>query len=109
ESGLQYKIIEEGEGEKPVVGDTVRVQYRGKLVSGLAFHNSYSGNRSNEFIVDERFILSGFKEGLLLMPVGSRYELVLPSELAYGENEVPSFYIHSGATIILDVRLLEIL
>lgn len=104
ESGLQYKVITAGEGEKPAADATVTVNYRGTLIDGTEFDSSYSRNQPATFPV--RGVIPGWTEALQLMPEGSKYELYIPSELAYGANGSPP-QIGPGATLIFEVELLK--
>jgi FKBP-type peptidyl-prolyl cis-trans isomerase len=83
-SGLQYKIIKAGEGKKPAANDVVNVQYRGTFIDGKEFDNSYKQSASVTFPV--KSVIQGWTEALQLMPVGSRWQLFVPSDLAYGER-----------------------
>jgi len=81
-SGLQYKVVKAGEGPKPALTDMVEVNYRGALLNGTEFDSSYKRGKPAVFPV--RQVIKGWQEALQLMPVGSTWELVIPSELAYG-------------------------
>lgn len=81
-SGLQYKVVTEGKGPKPKAEDTVEVNYRGTLVDGTEFDSSYKRGQSATFPVSG--VIPGWTEALQLMPVGSKFELAIPSDLAYG-------------------------
>ena len=83
-SGLQYKIIKEGTGPKPTASDTVVTNYRGTLIDGTEFDSSYKRGEPATFPVGQ--VIKGWTEALQLMPVGSKWELFVPSELAYGER-----------------------
>lgn len=83
-SGLQYKILEKGIGEKPVENSKVRVHYRGTLLNGEEFDSSYKRGEPATFAVTG--VIKGWTEALLLMPVGSKWELYVPSNLAYGNS-----------------------
>jgi len=83
-SGLQYQIMTEGKGPKPGSNDTVRVHYRGTLIDGKEFDSSYKRGEPSEFPVTG--VIKGWTEALLMMPVGSKWQLVIPSDLAYGER-----------------------
>ena len=104
-SGLQYKILKEGEGKKPVSTDKVKVHYTGKLIDGNVFDSSVQRGEPAEFGVTQ--VIPGWVEGLQLMKVGSKYEFVIPSELAYGErgagNAIPPC-----AVLVFEVELLDI-
>lgn len=83
-SGLQYEVLEAGDGEKPDAGSTVRTHYRGSLIDGTEFDSSYSRNEPTEFPVGG--VIAGWTEALQLMPVGSKWKLYIPYQLAYGAN-----------------------
>jgi FKBP-type peptidyl-prolyl cis-trans isomerase len=83
-SGLQYEVVTEGTGEKPLAESTVRVNYEGKLMDGTIFDSSYARGEPIEFPLDG--VIRGWTEGLQLMSVGSTYIFYIPSNLAYGEN-----------------------
>ncbi len=104
-SGLQYKIIKEGKGDKPTTVDTVKVHYKGTLLDGTEFDSSYKRNQPAEFQVDQ--VIPGWTEALQLMNVGSTYELYLPPELAYGDRGAPPV-IEPGSMLIFEVELLDI-
>jgi FKBP-type peptidyl-prolyl cis-trans isomerase FkpA len=104
-SGLQYKVIEAGSGAKPKATDTVRVHYRGRLVDGKVFDSSYDRGQPISFGLNQ--VIRGWTEGLQLMPVGSKYELYIPSALGYGERGA-SGVIPPNATLIFEVELLGI-
>lgn len=104
-SGLQYKIVTEGDGPKPGPTDTVEVNYRGTLIDGTEFDSSYARNSSASFALNQ--VIPGFTEALQLMPVGSSYRFFIPSGLAYGEAGAGQD-IGPNATLIFDIELLEI-
>ncbi|PVX50998.1 FKBP-type peptidyl-prolyl cis-trans isomerase FkpA/FKBP-type peptidyl-prolyl cis-trans isomerase FklB [Balneicella halophila] len=107
ESGLQYQVIEQGEGKVPQKGDTVKVNYKGTLIDGTVFDTTENEGRAPfEFVVGEGRVIKGWDEALQLMPVGSKWKLFIPSELAYGDREIPK--IKGGSTLVFDVELLEI-
>jgi UDP-GlcNAc:undecaprenyl-phosphate/decaprenyl-phosphate GlcNAc-1-phosphate transferase len=83
-SGLQYKILKEGNGKRPTEADSVEVNYRGTLLDGTEFDNSYTRGQPGTFKVTG--VIPGWKEALKLMAVGSKWQLFIPSELAYGAN-----------------------
>ena len=84
ESGLQYEIIEAGEGGKPAADSTVRVHYHGTLIDGSVFDSSYKRGQPAEFPVNG--VIRGWTEALQLMPVGAKWKLYIPYDLAYGEQ-----------------------
>jgi FKBP-type peptidyl-prolyl cis-trans isomerase len=105
ESGLQYVIIQEGDGEKPTEADTVRVHYEGRLIDGTVFDSSRERGSPIEFPLD--VVISGWAEGLALMNAGSRYQLFIPSELGYGEQGAGDI-VPPNAVLVFDVELLDI-
>lgn len=105
ESGLQYKVIEEGEGESPTAADMVVVHYKGTLLDGTVFDSSYERGEPATFQVGG--VIPGWTEALQLMKVGSKWKLYVPSDLAYGERGAGE-KIGPNATLIFDVELLEI-
>lgn len=104
DSGLQYQVIEMGDGAKPVATDTVTVHYRGTLLDGTEFDSSYSRNQEATFKLNQ--VIPGWTEGLQLMPVGSTFKFFIPANLAYGPNGPPS--IGPNATLIFDVELIGV-
>lgn len=104
-SGLQYKVVSMGDGAKPVASNTVRVHYEGKLINGQVFDSSIARNTPAEFGLMQ--VISGWTEGLQLMPVGSTFEFFIPSELAYGPNGPPS--IGPNQALIFQVQLIDII
>jgi FKBP-type peptidyl-prolyl cis-trans isomerase len=104
-SGLQYKILKAGEGKKPSVDDTVECHYRGTLIDGTEFDSSYKRNQPATFAV--KGVIKGWTEALQLMTVGSKWQLFIPSSLAYGERGTgPN--IGPNATLIFEVELISI-
>ncbi len=103
-SGLQYKIITEGKGEKAKETDTVVTNYRGTTIDGKEFDSSYKRNEPAEFPLAG--VIKGWTEGLQLIPVGTKAQFYIPAELAYGDNAPPE--IGPGQTLIFDVELLSI-
>jgi len=104
-SGLQYKILQEGTGAKPTAADTVTVNYRGTLINGTEFDSSYKRGQPSSFPVGG--IIKGWTEALLLMPVGSKWQLFIPSDLAYGPRQA-SPAIGPNSTLVFEVELLSI-
>jgi FKBP-type peptidyl-prolyl cis-trans isomerase FklB len=104
-SGLQYKILKEGTGPKPTAGDTVVCNYRGTLLNGTEFDSSYKRNEPAKFPVTG--VIKGWTEALQLMPVGSKWQLFIPSELAYGERGAGND-IAPNSTLIFEVELVSI-
>lgn len=104
-SGLQYEIIVEGTGAKPSVSDTVRCHYEGRLIDGNIFDSSYRRGEPIDFPVNG--VIPGWVEALQLMPVGSKWKLYIPSDLAYGEHGAGEA-IAPNMTLIFDVELLDI-
>ncbi|MBZ5567250.1 MAG: FKBP-type peptidyl-prolyl cis-trans isomerase [Acidobacteriia bacterium] len=104
-SGLQYKILKEGTGKKPALDDTVVCQYRGTLVDGTEFDSSYKRGQPATFPV--KGVIKGWTEALQLMPVGSKWQLFIPPELAYGETGAGGT-IGPNATLIFEVELVSI-
>lgn len=104
-SGLQYEIIKQGNGAKPAETDTVRCHYEGRLIEGRVFDSSYKRNQPADFPVNQ--VISGWVEALQLMPVGSKWRLFIPSELAYGVHGAGDV-IGPNEALIFDVELLEI-
>jgi len=105
-SGLQYKVLQKGEGSKPKASDTVRVHYTGTLLDGTEFDSSVKRGEPAEFGVGQ--VIKGWTEALQLMNVGSKYKLYIPSELAYGDRGAGNV-IGPGAMLIFDVELLDII
>lgn len=104
ESGLCYKVITEGKGAIPAKTDKVKVHYRGTLIDGTEFDSSYSRNEPTEFGANQ--VISGWTEALTMMPVGSKWMLYIPQELAYGSRDLGE--IKPFSTLVFEVELLEI-
>jgi FKBP-type peptidyl-prolyl cis-trans isomerase len=104
-SGLQYKIIKEGQGPKPTDTSTVSVHYNGTLLDGTVFDSSIERGQPAEFPLNR--VIKGWTEGIQLMNVGSKYKFWIPSELAYGDNGAGG-KIKPGALLVFDVELLAI-
>jgi FKBP-type peptidyl-prolyl cis-trans isomerase FklB len=103
--GLQYKILKEGNGKKPKADETVTVNYRGTLIDGTEFDSSTKRGEPSTFRVNG--IIKGWTEALQMMPVGSKWQLFIPPELAYGERGAGNL-IPPNATLIFEVELLSI-
>jgi len=106
DSGLQYRIIEEGSGESPTAEDEVEVHYRGTLISGEEFDSSYSRNETATFPLNR--VIPGWTEGLQLMSEGATYEFYVPADLAYGNNPPPGSIIEPGSVLIFEVELIDV-
>ena len=105
-SGLQYKIVNAGSGPKPTAADTVVCNYRGTLIDGTEFDSSYKRGQPATFPVGG--VIKGWTEALQLMPVGSKWQLYIPGDLAYGEQGMPRGGIEPNSTLIFDVELISI-
>jgi len=104
ESGLQYKVIEEGNGKSPKATDVVEVNYEGKLLDGTVFDSSYERGEPIEFPLNQ--VIAGWTEGLQLMKEGGKYEFYIPSDIAYGE--AGNAGIEPNSTLIFTVELLTV-
>ncbi len=104
-SGLQYEVVELGDGPLPTAEDTVTVHYRGALIDGTEFDSSYGRGAPATFPLNG--VIAGWTEGLQLMPVGSTYKFFIPAELGYGERGAGQI-IGPNATLVFDVELLGI-
>ena len=105
-SGLQYKILTPGTGPKPTASDSVVCNYKGTLINGTEFDSSYKRGEPATFPVTG--VIKGWTEALQLMPVGSKWQLVIPSDLAYGPRGTPGGPIGPNATLIFEVELISI-
>jgi FKBP-type peptidyl-prolyl cis-trans isomerase len=104
-SGLQYEVVKEGTGANPIVSDTVKVDYVGKLLDGSTFDSSIERGQPAEFPLEG--VIPGWIEGIQLMKVGGKIKLYIPSKLAYGTNGAGG-KIAANSTLVFDVELLEI-
>jgi len=105
DSGLQYEVITEGNGEKPHAASKVRTHYHGTLIDGSVFDSSYERGEPAEFPVNG--VIPGWTEALQMMPIGSKWRLYVPHNLAYGEHGAGE-RIAPFSTLVFDVELLEI-
>ena len=105
-SGLQYEIVKEGTGPKPGLRNKVKCHYHGTLIDGTIFDSSVQRGRPIDFPVSG--VIKGWVEALQLMPAGSKWKLFIPSDLAYGDQQV-SAQIGAGSTLIFDVELIEVM
>lgn len=106
-SGLQYQVLREGNGQRPLPSNRVRVHYEGKLLDGTVFDSSYARGEPAEFGLTQ--VIAGWTEGVALMPVGAKYRFWIPSNLAYGPQGAPGGKIGPDATLTFDVELMGIL
>lgn len=106
ESGLQYRVIEEGSGRQPKAESTVEVHYRGSLLNGQVFDSSYERGEPARFPLNQ--VIPGWTEGVQLMKEGSKYEFYIPSELGYGLYPPPGSPIEPGSVLIFEVELLSV-
>jgi FKBP-type peptidyl-prolyl cis-trans isomerase FklB len=104
-SGLQYKVIKDGNGKSPKATDTVSTHYRGTLIDGTEFDSSYKRNEPTSFPVNR--VIKGWTEALQLMKEGSKWQLFIPSELAYGANGAGEL-IGPNSTLVFEVELLKV-
>jgi FKBP-type peptidyl-prolyl cis-trans isomerase len=106
ESGLQYKVVREGNGDIPQEGDRVTVHYTGKLINGKVFDSSVERGEPATFGIEQ--VIPGWTEALQLMPVGSKWELYVPSDLGYGARRDPQGKIPANSVLIFEIELLDI-
>lgn len=106
ESGLQYEVLTEGNGKKPLAADTVTVHYHGTLIDGTVFDSSIERGTPAQFGVHQ--VIQGWTEALQLMSEGAKYRLYIPQELAYGANPHPGGAIKPFMTLIFDVELISV-
>lgn len=105
ESGLAYKVVTEGKGKKPTAEDMVEVHYQGTLIDGTVFDSSIERGKTVTFPLNR--VIKGWTEGLQLINEGGKIKLMIPSDLAYGNNGAPP-KIPGGATLVFDVELVSI-
>ena len=104
-NGIQYKIIKQGNGIKPALEDTIKVHYKGTTIDGKVFDDSYSRGEPIEFPLGN--LVEGWKQTLPLMPVGSKWQIFLPSDYGYGDRGAGA-NIPGGATLIFELELLDV-
>lgn len=104
ETGLQYEVLTEGEGESPLATDKVTVHYKGTLIDGTPFDSSYDRGEPATFPLNG--VIAGWTEGVQLMKPGSKFKFTIPSNLAYGERDTPT--IPANSTLVFEVELLEV-
>jgi len=104
-SGLQYKVLKEGDGKKPTLSDSVVCNYRGTLVDGTEFDSSYKQNKPATFPL--KSVIKGWREAMQLMPVGSKWQLVVPPQLGYGQRGAGGM-IGPNSTLVFEVELMSI-
>lgn len=105
-NGIQYEILKEGSGPKPEATDKVKTHYKGTLIDGTVFDSSIGGE-PRSFYVNK--VIKGWTEVLQMMPVGSKWKIYLPTELAYGVRPMPGSAIKPNMALIFEIELLEIL
>lgn len=105
-SGLQYEVLNEGNGKKPKATDTVRCHYEGRLLDGTVFDSSYKRNEPADFGLQQ--VIAGWTEGVQLMSEGAKYRFYIPYMLAYGEGGAGAM-IPPFATLVFDVELIKVL
>ncbi len=107
DSGLQYVVVEMGDGAKPAAESKVRVHYTGKTIDGNIFDSSVERGEPAEFFLNQ--VIRGWTEGVQLMSVGSKYRFFIPYDLAYGEQGIPQAGIGPFSPLVFDVELLDII
>ena len=107
-SGLQYKVVKEGEGDPPKATDVCMVNYKGMFIDGDEFDGSSRHGDGGPVPFDLNRLTPGFKEGLLLMKPGAKYQFVIPPNLAYGEKPDPRSGIAPGSVLVFDVELISV-
>lgn len=107
DSGLQYKVIKQGSGKKPTMEDSVTVHYKGTLLNGKEFDSSYDRGDGKPVTIALNHVIKGWQEAVTMMPVGSKWEIYVPPDLAYGEHaNGPD--ITPNSTLIFDIELISI-
>ena len=106
-SGLQYKIIKEGDGIKPSIQDNVDVIYHGTLIDGTVFDSSKERGKTESMSVSR--VVAGFSEALTLMPEGSIWEVYIPADLGYGTNVRPGGLIKPNSVLIFEIDLVKVI
>ena len=105
-SGLQYKVINAGKGKKPQGTDTVRVNYRGTLINGNEFDSTYKRGKPEDLPLGK--VIPGWNEALQQMQEGAKWEVFMPSNLAYGERSLPAKNIGPNATLVFEIELVSV-
>jgi len=105
-NGIQYQILKEGNGNKPTKQSTIKAHYIGRILSGAEFDNSYK--RGQPFTAAINRLIMGWQEVLPMMPTGSKWQLWIPSDLAYGDNGVGQAGIPGGAVLDFEIELIEV-
>ena len=103
-SGLQYKILKKGKGKSPKAEDTIKCHYKGSTIDGKEFDSSYKRNKPAVFQLNK--VIKGWTDALQLMKIGGKWELYIPSDLAYGDRAAGP--IKPGSTLIFEVELISI-
>ena len=107
ESGLQYKILNEGTGNTPTLNDKVKCNYRGYLIDGREFDSSYKRGEPAEFNV--KGVIKGWQEALQMMKEGEKWELYIPTELAYGQRVRPGSMLEPNMALVFEIELVEVI